>query len=67
MKKRIANAAHSDRSKLKRMVRMRRYLLVERVGEDESSIGVPDCNIWQKSRLGRSGVQEAKSGGKRRK
>ena len=45
MKKRIADAAHSDRSKLKRMVRMRRYLLVECVGEDESSIEVPDYNI----------------------
>jgi hypothetical protein len=46
MRKRMTNAAHSNRPKLKRMVRMGRCLLVERVGEDGSSIGVPDCKIW---------------------
>ena len=45
IKRRITNAAHSDRSKLKRRVRMRRCLFVERVGENGSSIGVPDCKI----------------------
>ena len=42
------------------MVGMGRYLLVERVGENGASIGVPDSKIWVKEQKGRSGVQRAK-------
>ena len=45
IRKRITNAAYSNSSKLKRMVRIGRCLLVEHVGENGSSIGVPDCKI----------------------
>ncbi len=52
IKRRITNAAHSNRSKLKRMVRMGRCILIWHIGEDESSIGVPDGKIWAKERVG---------------
>ena len=42
------------------MVGMGRCLLVERVGENDASIGVPDSKIWVKEQKGRSGVQRAK-------
>ena len=44
-KKEITQSAHSYRLKLKKMVRIERCLLVERVGENGSSNGVPDGQI----------------------
>ena len=44
-KKETTQSAHSYRLKLEKMVRVERYLLVERVGKNSSSIGVPDSKI----------------------
>ena len=61
MRKRMTNAAHSNRPKLKRMVRMGRCLLVERVDEDGSLIGVPNCKIWAEKEAWAKGSTNWKS------